>query len=90
MDKKALQAAIDLANQKLSNGEEPPWAWYQYMKLREAAQAILEGVECAKLQTENSPESERRPETHLRLVDSKDQQDRPQSHPVHPPVLLPM
>ena len=32
------------ADQKLEAGEEPPWAWYQYMKLREALDAIIAGM----------------------------------------------
>jgi hypothetical protein len=31
------------ARSKLSTGKEPPWSWYQYMKLIEAIQAIRKG-----------------------------------------------
>ena len=29
---------------KLAKGEQPPWAWYQFMKLRETLDAILDGM----------------------------------------------
>ena len=29
------------ADAKIAAGQEPPWAWYQYMKLRETLDAIL-------------------------------------------------
>ena len=32
------------ADQKIQAGEEPPWAWYQYMKLREVLDAIIAGM----------------------------------------------
>ena len=42
-----LQKVRDWANEKIANGQEPPWAWYQYMKLRETLQAILAGIQAA-------------------------------------------
>ena len=32
------------ASGKIGAGNEPPWAWYQYMKLRETIDAILGGM----------------------------------------------
>jgi hypothetical protein len=29
------------AKDKIASGDEPPWAWYQYMKLIETIDAIL-------------------------------------------------
>jgi hypothetical protein len=36
-----LERVRDWALQKLATGQEPPWAWYQYTKLRETLDAIL-------------------------------------------------
>jgi hypothetical protein len=33
----------DWAKDKVRAGREPPWAWYQYMKLVEAVDAIRQG-----------------------------------------------
>ncbi len=56
------------ANSKLATGDEPPWAWYQLMKLQEALDAILDGMEATT--PLNSQESEPRSEMHLRLVEN--------------------
>ena len=32
------------ADQKIASGLEPPWAWYQYMKLAETLDAIIAGM----------------------------------------------
>ena len=47
----------------LAAGTEPPWSWYQYMKLREASESILAGMDVAQ-PAEDSQESA----PHLRLV----------------------
>ena len=85
-----LQRVRDWANEKLATGEEPPWAWYQYMKLRETLDAILASLDATTPQTENSPQSEPHQETHLRLVDSTFQQDSAPRHPSDEPVHMPM
>ena len=33
MEVEKLQEMRDWAQGKIDNGTEPPWAWYQYMKL---------------------------------------------------------
>lgn len=38
-----LAQVLDWAQEKAHNGSEPPWAWYQYMKLAETCQAIIKG-----------------------------------------------
>jgi len=53
MQNAELQRMLDWANQKIEAGEEPPWAWYQYMKLRETLEAILEGRRVVKLVAED-------------------------------------
>ena len=35
MTQAELQKMRDWADAKIAGGQEPPWAWYQYMKLRE-------------------------------------------------------
>ena len=39
-----LDEIYDWANQKVAGGKEPPWSWYQFMKLKEAIEAIRTGV----------------------------------------------
>lgn len=39
-----LQAVREWAHGKIKAGAEPPWAWYQYMKLIETLDAIIAGM----------------------------------------------
>lgn len=86
--KQDLQRVREWALDKCQGGSEPPWAWYQYMKLIDAADAILKGMEAVT--TESSPQSERHSGTHLRLVDATYQRDSAQHHSSEPEVTLPM
>lgn len=52
-----LETVLHWAKSKLATGQEPPWAWYQYMKLIEAIQEISAGREAVTLLSEDSPES---------------------------------
>jgi hypothetical protein len=70
------------AKDKLQGGEEPPWAWYQYMKLVETVDAILAG---RRATTENSLQSGPHPATHLRLVETTCPRDSVQTHPGRTP-----
>jgi len=45
------------AHEKAQGESEPPWAWYQYMKLIETADAILAGMD-ATIPMESSQQSE--------------------------------
>ncbi len=45
MTRQELENVRTWADEKLATGHEPPWAWYQYMKLRETLDAILAGIE---------------------------------------------
>lgn len=76
------------ANQKIATGAEPPWAWYQYMKLIETVEAILAGM--AATTTVGSPQSESLAGRHLQLVGADDQPDSAPLHHVGLPVQLPM
>ena len=73
-----LERVRDWAKDKLHGGSEPPWAWYQYMKLVETTEAILDGM-AATSPTASLQQSAPRREMCLRLVDSTDQ-NKPQSH----------
>jgi hypothetical protein len=40
---KCLRVLKNWAEQRIASGTEPPWAWYQYMKLIETVAAIQSG-----------------------------------------------
>ena len=82
-----LEEIRDWAKAKLQGESEPPWAWYQYMKLIEVTDAILEGMASA---TERLQRSELHREMPLRLVADSDQQDTSQSRPSDEKPPLPM
>ena len=86
--RRELEAVRDAAKAKLATGAEPPWAWYQYMKLVEAADAILAGMDATT--TVNSPRAAAHPASGLRLVDATYQQDIAQRHPERWRPPLPM
>jgi hypothetical protein len=72
MNRDELQRVRDWADQKVTVGAEPPWRRHQYMKVREAADAILLGMDSTRTVTVplGSREGEQRRRTgHLRLVD---------------------
>ncbi len=83
-----LERTREWADAKIASGQEPPWAWYQYMKLRETLDAILAGMDAVS-PMERSPQSPPHPETHLRLVEATDPQDTARRHPVGLPARLP-
>ena len=89
MTRAELEQVHEWALQKLATGEEPPWAWYQYMKLREALEAILAGMDAVTPQTANSPREAPHREMHLRLVATTDLPDTAQRHRPGEPVRLP-
>ena len=92
MTRQELEKARAWADEKLATGQEPPWAWYQYMKLRETLDAILAGQASTAVfnPTESSPQLAERPERHLRLVDEANQKDISQPRHVGLPIQLPM
>jgi hypothetical protein len=77
-----LRQVRDWAQSKAQGGQEPPWAWYQYMKLIETCDAILAGM--AATTPEGLPESESHPATHLRLAARNGSQETSQYHPDQP------
>jgi hypothetical protein len=86
--KEELEKIRTWADAKIRTGEEPPWAWYQYMKLIETADALLAGM--GSVTTESSQQQEQQPDTHLRLADYTDLQDNAPHHPAGLPTRLPM
>jgi hypothetical protein len=89
MTRAELERVREWAMQKLATGEEPPWAWYQYMKLRETLDAILAGMEAVMPQRENSPQEVPRRGTRLRLVEATYSPDGAQHCRSDEPVQLP-
>lgn len=83
-----VEKMLAWAKEKIAAGQEPPWAWYQYMKLRETLEAILGGMSVTT--TESSPQSEQHPGKHLRLVEAKHPQDTAPHRPSGLPTRLPM
>ena len=84
-----LTEVRDWAKAKIATGVEPPWAWYQYMKLIETVDSILAG-NGASIPTGHSQQSEGNPERHLQLVGPGFQPDSVQRHPSAIPAQLPM
>jgi hypothetical protein len=83
-----LSRVREWAQGKIQAGSEPPWAWYQYMKLIESIDTILEGM--AVTTTENLQQSGQRPGTLLRLVEPILPQGNSLPRRVAPKVRMPM
>lgn len=83
-----LEKIREWADSKINSGSEPPWAWYQYMKLRETLDAILGGMDSVS-PTGNLLESASHPENGLRLVASKSRRDAARRRRVGTPIPLP-
>lgn len=89
MSREQLEQVREWAVEKITTGNEPPWSWYQLMKLREAVEAILAGM-AATQPTAGLQGSARHPGSGLRLVDAADRQDNAQHPQETSPVQLPM
>jgi hypothetical protein len=76
------------ASEKIQGGSEPPWAWFQYMKLIESVDAILAGM--AVTTTESSQQSVEHRGKLIQLVVASDPQDSAQPHPDTATIPLPM
>ena len=90
--KKELNKIHLWAKEKIDSGNEPPWAWYQYMKLIETVEAIQEGMASTKASAtkENSLQLVRQQGNVLQLTGSTSQQDNSLSHQGTKNVLMPM
>ena len=45
MDMNLVQQVRAQTAERLSTGEEPPWEWFQLMKLQEVLDQVLDGME---------------------------------------------
>jgi hypothetical protein len=52
MTRQELQRLRTWADTKIAAGQEPQWAWYQFMKLREALDAIVGQMEAESVALE--------------------------------------
>jgi hypothetical protein len=84
-----LQRVRQWAHERIDAGSEPPWAWYQYMKLIESIDAIFQGADCTTTM-ENLQQRAERSERRLQLVETTSPQDTSRPHPVGNKVRLPM
>ncbi len=84
-----LERIHEWAGDKIGAGNEPPWAWYQYMKLRETIDAILGGMGVVTTRAD-SPESESHQDSGLRLVANTDSREIARRHRLGTPTRLPM
>jgi hypothetical protein len=83
-----LNRVREWAQEIIRAGHEPPWAWYQYMKLVETVDAILEGITVTT--TVNSPQSVQHQEKPHQLVETTYRQGTSRPHPVGTKVRMPM
>jgi hypothetical protein len=88
MDKQ-LEEIRNWAKAKIADGQEPPWAWFQYMKLIETVDAILASQACI-VTMENSPQSDQHQIPHLQLVEPTSRQDNGPPLPGPSPIRMPM
>ncbi len=83
-----LRRVKEWAQEKAKSGSEPPWAWYQLMKLVEAISAIQQGMESTT--TANSPREVERRGKLIQLAAAKCSQDNAPRCPDEERVPLPM
>lgn len=88
MTKAELERVREWAADRLTTGNEPPWVWYQLMKLREASEALMAGMDATQPMADLQESASRR-DGGLRLVAEADRQDTAQRHPPKLPVQLP-
>ena len=88
--KAELQRVLDWADGKLATGAEPPWAWYQYAKLREAVEEVIACLEAATPQVDSLPRAGTHRDGGLRLVVCNDLRDTAQRQASAAVIQLPM
>lgn len=91
MDRGELERVLAWAKSRLQGGEEPPWTFYELMKLAEALEALLAGMDAGAPmpQTASSPATAPRRGAHLRLVATATPPDTVRRRRRPPPVILP-
>lgn len=85
---KQLASIKEWAQKKAQGGGEPPWAWYQYMKLIEAISSIQAGTHATT--TDNSLRVAERQGKVIQLGVANCSPENAQSHPSEEQVQLPM
>jgi hypothetical protein len=85
---KQLTSIKEWAQEKAQRGSEPPWAWYQYMKLVEAINAIQSGMAATTMESSLQP-AERSGKL-IQLKVTTGPQDNARPHPDIAKVPLPM
>jgi hypothetical protein len=89
MTREDLERVREWTIRKIVSGNEPPWSWYQHMKLREALDAILAGMAATQPMEDSLGLAPRR-SNDLRVVGGADRQDNVPYRSDAPPVPLPM
>jgi len=89
MTHQELQRIRDWADAKITTGNEPPWSWFLYMKLREDLDQVIASIAVSVIKTESSPQSELHSGNGPRLVVSNVRQDGAQPHQQVVETLLP-
>ena len=72
MTRQELQRMREWADAQIAAGQDATWIWYQYMKLREALDGIVAGMECVALQSEDAQPFGQHSESGPHLVVSND------------------
>ena len=80
-----LNRVLEWARHQASRNDMPPWVWYQYMKLAEAAESILSGLAATSPTADLLPQA-KHPETFLQLAVDKGRKGISQ----HPPECAPV
>ena len=88
MKRAELERVPGVGLAEVGHGARTPVGRYQYMKLREALDAILAGMDCVK--PPDSPELEQHSGKHLRLVANTGSRESVRPRPTGEPVRLPM
>ena len=89
-EQQQLEAVRDWAKEKIESGKEPPWAWFQYMKLVETLDTILCG-RASVITRENSQIFTKHKAVNLQLVYDKYQKKDATSHnDIFDPPCLPI
>jgi len=85
-----LSNLLEWSKEKVRDISQPPWAFYQYMKLTETAEAILKGMASTLPTPVDLLKSERHLGNGLRLSVDNDRPENVQHHSDIVEVNLPM
>lgn len=92
MDDKAAAAQLsnllEWAREKIHGDDQPPWAWFQYMKLQEVTESILKGMGAST--AVDLPSLGERQGTYLRLAADSSRPENALRRPERIETPLPM